>query len=95
MAAATSGSWCGRYTAQMSDDQPTTRRVYMTFFLRQGWNVQFLEADLRTPLLAGSPIPPRSPSAPWPAGLEPWPPSKPRSSLTGKSRMAGVVSTWT
>jgi hypothetical protein len=27
-----------------------TFRVYMTFFLRSGWYVQFLEADLRTPL---------------------------------------------
>jgi hypothetical protein len=24
--------------------------VYMTLFVRQGWQVQFLEADLRTPL---------------------------------------------
>jgi hypothetical protein len=30
-------------------DKPS-HRVYMTFFLRQGWCVQFLEADLRTPL---------------------------------------------
>jgi hypothetical protein len=27
-----------------------TFRVYMTFFFRQGWYVQFLKADLRTPL---------------------------------------------
>ena len=25
-------------------------RVYMTFFQRKGWYVQFLEADLKTPL---------------------------------------------
>jgi hypothetical protein len=25
-------------------------RVYLTFFLRSGWNLQFLEADLKTPL---------------------------------------------
>lgn len=30
-------------------DRPT-HRVYMTFFLRQGWHVQFLEADVKTPL---------------------------------------------
>ena len=27
-----------------------SHRVFMTFFRRQGWQVQFLEADLRTPL---------------------------------------------
>jgi hypothetical protein len=30
-------------------DRPS-HRIYMTFFLRNGWYVQFLEADLRTPL---------------------------------------------
>jgi hypothetical protein len=30
-------------------DRPS-HRVYMVFFVRQGWQVQFLEADLRTPL---------------------------------------------
>lgn len=30
-------------------DKPS-HRVYMTFFLRKGWQVQFCEADLRTPL---------------------------------------------
>jgi hypothetical protein len=25
-------------------------RVYMTFFLRHGWQVQFVESDLKTPL---------------------------------------------
>jgi hypothetical protein len=30
-------------------DRPS-HRVYMTFFVRQGWQVQFLEADCRTPL---------------------------------------------
>ena len=30
-------------------DRPS-HRVFMTFFLRSGWQVQFLEADLRTPL---------------------------------------------
>jgi hypothetical protein len=29
-------------------DRP--HRVYITFFLRSGWNVQFLEEDCRTPL---------------------------------------------
>jgi hypothetical protein len=27
-----------------------SHRVYMTFFLREGWYIQFLEADLKTPL---------------------------------------------
>ena len=30
-------------------DKPT-HVVYMTFFSRQGWQVQFVEADLKTPL---------------------------------------------
>ena len=30
-------------------DRPS-HRVFMTFFLRSGWQVQFLESDLRTPL---------------------------------------------
>ena len=30
-------------------DRPS-HRVFMTFFLRSGWQAQFLEADLRTPL---------------------------------------------
>jgi hypothetical protein len=30
-------------------DKPS-HRVYMTFFLRKGWQVQFFEADLKTPL---------------------------------------------
>ena len=30
-------------------DHPS-HRVYMSFFLRDGWYVQFLEADARTPL---------------------------------------------
>lgn len=30
-------------------DRPS-HRVYMTFFYRAGWYVQFCEADLRTPL---------------------------------------------
>jgi hypothetical protein len=30
-------------------DRPS-HRVFMTFFQRSGWKVQFLEADLRTPL---------------------------------------------
>jgi hypothetical protein len=32
----------------MSSDR--THRVYMQFFLRQGWNVSFLEADAKTTL---------------------------------------------
>jgi hypothetical protein len=30
----------------MSDS--LTHQIYMTFFLRQGWNVQFLLPDLKT-----------------------------------------------
>jgi hypothetical protein len=30
-------------------DRPS-HRVYMTFFCRSGWQVQFCEADLKTPL---------------------------------------------
>jgi hypothetical protein len=30
-------------------DRPS-HRVYCTFFLRSGWQVQFTEADLKTPL---------------------------------------------
>jgi hypothetical protein len=30
-------------------DRPS-HRVYMTFFSRSGWQVQFCEADLKTPL---------------------------------------------
>jgi hypothetical protein len=30
-------------------DRPS-HRVYMGFFCRDGWNIQFLEADLKTPL---------------------------------------------
>jgi hypothetical protein len=30
-------------------DRPS-HRVYMSFMFRQGWHVQFLEADLKTPL---------------------------------------------
>jgi hypothetical protein len=32
----------------MSNDRP--HRIYMQFFLRNGWNVSFLEADAKTPL---------------------------------------------
>jgi hypothetical protein len=34
----------------MSRYERPSHRVFMTFFRRQGWQVQFLEADLRTPL---------------------------------------------
>lgn len=50
-------------------DRPS-HRVFMTFFLRSGWQVQFLEADLITPLprkftFTRSPIPTKSGS--WPS----------------------------
>jgi hypothetical protein len=38
------------YTFCMSRYDRPSHRVYMTFFVRQGWQVQFLEADCRTPL---------------------------------------------
>jgi hypothetical protein len=38
------------YTVHMSRYDRPTHRVYMYFQFRQGWQVQFLEADLRTPL---------------------------------------------
>ena len=30
--------------------KPSRHRVYLFFMLRNGWNVTFLEADLKTPL---------------------------------------------
>jgi hypothetical protein len=38
------------YTPGMSRYDRPSHRVYMFFQLREGWQVQFLEADLRTPL---------------------------------------------
>jgi hypothetical protein len=38
------------YTQDMSRYDRPNHRVYMSFFLRCGWQVQFLEADLKTPL---------------------------------------------
>jgi hypothetical protein len=38
------------YTHLMSRFERPSHRVYMSFFRRQGWQVQFLEADLKTPL---------------------------------------------
>jgi hypothetical protein len=38
------------YTEAMSRYDRPSHRVYMSFFLRSGWQVQFLEADLKTPL---------------------------------------------
>jgi hypothetical protein len=34
----------------MSRYDGPSHQVYMYFFLRSGWQVQFLEADLKTPL---------------------------------------------
>jgi hypothetical protein len=34
----------------MSRYDRTSHQVYMTFFFGQGWQVQFLEMDLKTPL---------------------------------------------
>ncbi len=38
------------YTLDMSRYDRASHRVYMYFFQRSGWQVQFLEADLKTPL---------------------------------------------
>ncbi len=37
-------------TVYMSRYDRPSHRVYMIFFQREGWQVQFLEADLKTPL---------------------------------------------
>ena len=36
------------YTLSMSRYDRPSHQVYMYFFLRSGWQVQFLEADLKT-----------------------------------------------
>ena len=41
---------CSPYTEAMSRYDRPSHRVYMTFFYRQGWQVQFCEADLKTAL---------------------------------------------
>lgn len=47
---------CSHYTLAMYFMEPmparpsSTHRVYMYFFLRQGWHISFLEPDLITPL---------------------------------------------
>jgi hypothetical protein len=38
------------YTAHMACDYRPNHRIYMSFFLRSGWLVSFLEPDLKTPL---------------------------------------------
>lgn len=38
------------YTQLMSRYERPSHRVYCYFFFRQGWQVQFTEADLKTPL---------------------------------------------
>jgi hypothetical protein len=38
------------YAAVMSRYDRPSHQVYMYFFLRSGWQVQFTEADLKTPL---------------------------------------------
>jgi hypothetical protein len=38
------------YNVHMSRYDRPSHRVYMTFFYRAGWQVQFCEADLETPL---------------------------------------------
>ena len=43
------------YTASMSRYTKANHSVYMTFFFRGGWQAQFTEGDLKTPLPGGSP----------------------------------------
>jgi hypothetical protein len=38
------------YTALVSRYSHPSHRVFMTFFYRKAWQVQFVEADLKTPL---------------------------------------------
>jgi hypothetical protein len=38
------------YTAHVSRYDRPSHRVYCTFFFRKGWQVQFCEEDLKTPL---------------------------------------------
>jgi hypothetical protein len=38
------------YNPDMSRYDRPSHRVYISFFLRDGWQVQFLESDLKTPL---------------------------------------------
>jgi hypothetical protein len=38
------------YTVHMSRYDRPSHRVFMTFFYRAGWQVQFCEADAKTPL---------------------------------------------
>jgi hypothetical protein len=38
------------YTRDMSRNDRPSHQVYMFFFMRSGWQVQFLEANLKTPL---------------------------------------------
>jgi hypothetical protein len=38
------------HTGAMSRYERPSHRVYMSFFMRSGWQVQFLEPDLKTPL---------------------------------------------
>jgi hypothetical protein len=38
------------YAASMSRYDRPSHRVFMTFFFRRGWQVQFCETDLKTPL---------------------------------------------
>lgn len=43
-------SLCAPILARMSRYDRPNHKVYMTFFYRSGWQVQFLEADAKTPL---------------------------------------------
>ena len=68
-----------------------SHRVYMTFFLRQGCNIQFLEADLRTHSHADSPSQHRTRFWNSPGMVRR---QEPLRLWSTKSKMGGVGATW-
>ena len=43
-------AFCSPVLPHMSRYDRPSHRIFMTFFYRAGWQVQFVEADLKTPL---------------------------------------------
>jgi hypothetical protein len=43
-------SFSSPYNGHVSRYDRPSHKIYMCFFLRSGWQVQFLESDLKTPL---------------------------------------------
>jgi hypothetical protein len=56
------------YAAPREPFNRPSHRVLMTFFYRAGWQVQFTEADLKTPLPGRSPLRTRKDSGAGTAG---------------------------